>query len=91
MSCRCLRGWVVANNWWERSPSLSNITNFTNVNLNGNTGNNNNASNVNGVVPCFFLVIVTTYKGEINYSSGEGEYNHQNIYIYILQILRHLI
>jgi hypothetical protein len=51
---------MTANNWWERSPNLSNTTNFMNVNNNGNPNNNNNASNVNGVVPGFFNEKVTT-------------------------------
>lgn len=42
---------------------MSNSTNFMNVNNNGNAGNNNNASNVNGVVPGFSAVIVTTTRG----------------------------
>lgn len=45
--------------YWERSPSLSNTTNFMNVNTNGNPGNNNNASNVNAVVLRFSTVPVT--------------------------------
>ncbi|MGN1157929.1 MAG: DUF6273 domain-containing protein [Agathobacter sp.] len=40
-----------ANNWWERSPNVSNTTNFMNVNNNGNPNNNNNANNTNGVCP----------------------------------------
>lgn len=45
--------WLVASNWWERSPNASNSTNFTNVNTNGNAGNNNNASNTNALCPRF--------------------------------------
>ena len=45
--------------YWERSPSLSNTTNFMNVNTNGNPGNNNNASNVNAAVLRFSTVPVT--------------------------------
>jgi hypothetical protein len=45
--------WYRANNWWERSPNVSNATNFYNVNNNGNPSNNNNANNTNGVVVGF--------------------------------------
>ena len=37
-----------ANNWWLRSPNVTNTTNFWYINNNGNA-NNNNASNTNGV------------------------------------------
>ena len=40
-----------ANNWWLRSATASNTTNFENVNNNGNIPNSNNANNANGV--CF--------------------------------------
>ena len=40
-----------AYNWWERSVSPNNATNFANVNNTGNPNNNNNASNTNGVCP----------------------------------------
>lgn len=57
-------GWMIANNWWSRSPNVSNTTNFGNVNNNGNL-NNNNASNTNGVVFGFSPVTVTMNKGEV--------------------------
>jgi len=40
---------------WERSPSLSNSTNFMNVNSTGYVGSNYSASYVYGVVPSFSL------------------------------------
>ena len=60
-----------ADNWWLRSPSLANTTNFYNVNTNGNI-NNNNASNANGLVPGFFTVAVTS-KGVKTYGRMEKE------------------
>ncbi|MBQ1758349.1 MAG: hypothetical protein IIZ94_01570 [Prevotella sp.] len=73
-------GWCSANNWWERSPNISNSTNFNAVNAYGNINNNNNASNVNGVVPGFSSVTVTTHKGEANkYTEGEGELNRPSV------------
>lgn len=47
-------GWMTANGWWERSPGLSNSTNFMGVNPNGTLGNGN-ASGVGGVVPSFSI------------------------------------
>jgi hypothetical protein len=37
-----------ANNWWLRSPNVSNSTNFRYINSTGNV-NNNNANNTYGV------------------------------------------
>lgn len=39
-----------ANNWWLRSPNVSNSNNFRYINSSGNV-NNNNANNTYGV--CF--------------------------------------
>ncbi len=41
---------ILANNWWARSPNVTNSTNFWNVNTNGGS-NNNNANNANGLAP----------------------------------------
>ena len=41
---------ILANNWWSRSPNVTNATNFWNVNTNGGS-NNNNANNTNGLAP----------------------------------------
>ena len=41
-----------ANNWWLRSPNVSNSTNFRYINSTGNV-NNNNANNSWGVAPGF--------------------------------------
>ena len=54
--------WVRAYTWWERSPNVSNSTNFLNVNNNGNTNNNNGASNTNGVAVGFYEKKVTKTK-----------------------------
>ena len=45
--------------YWLRDASVSNSTNFYNVNNNGNAGNNNN-----GVLPRILSLKVTMYKGE---------------------------
>ena len=46
--------WFAANNYWLRGASVTNSTNFGNVNNNGNANNNgNNANNSNGVCPRF--------------------------------------
>lgn len=42
------------NNWWERSPNVTNGNNFNNVNTTGNPNNNNNANNRNGVCLGFY-------------------------------------
>ena len=47
--------WVRAYTWWERSPNVSNSTNFLNV-------NNNGASNANGVAVGFYEKKVTKTK-----------------------------
>jgi hypothetical protein len=45
---------VIADYWWERSPSLSYTTAFMLVDRYGGLGYNN-ASGVGGVVPCFSI------------------------------------
>ena len=46
-------GWMTANTWWERSPSLSYTTTFLHVHYTGNQNTNYYASSVYGVVPGF--------------------------------------
>ncbi len=48
-----------ANNWWLRSPNVSNSTNFRNFNSTGNV-NNNNANNTRGVSFGFCNTIYST-------------------------------
>ena len=48
-----------ANNWWLRSPNVSNTTNFRNFNSTGNV-NNNNASTTRGVSFGFCNTIYST-------------------------------
>ena len=43
-------GWVVASNWWERSPYLSSSANFMFVSTNGSPSYNYNANSAIGVV-----------------------------------------
>lgn len=50
--------WIASSNFWLRGATVTNSTNFCNVNNNGgvNTGNNNNnATNSYGVCPRFSL------------------------------------
>lgn len=49
--------WIASSNFWLRGATVTNSTNFCNVNTNGgvNTGNNNNATNSYGVCPRFSL------------------------------------
>ena len=49
------RGTGSANNWWLRSATASNTTNFEYVNYNGYIPYSNNASNTYGV--CFGFCI----------------------------------
>lgn len=60
MVARCFR---LCRWYWLRDASVSNSTNFYNVNNNGNVGNNN-ATNNNGVLPRILSLKVTMYKGE---------------------------
>lgn len=46
-------GWFIADYWWERSPYLSNSTNFMYVYYYGFAGYYYNASSTYGVVPSF--------------------------------------
>ena len=50
---------VVACNWWLRSPYYNNSNNFCYVNNNGNS-NNNNANNSNGVAFGFCTIMSDT-------------------------------
>lgn len=47
--------WLRAQYWWERSPIVSNSTNFYSVNNYGNPYNSTNAYNACAVVPCFSI------------------------------------
>ena len=47
--------WLVASNWWERSPSASNSTSFTTVSASGYAGYNNYASNTYALCPSVSL------------------------------------
>lgn len=48
-----------ANNWWLRSPNVSNSNNFRYINSTGNV-NNNNANNTRGVSFGFCNTIYST-------------------------------
>ena len=61
MVARCFR---LCRWYWLRDASVSNSTNFNNVNNTGWAGNNNNATNNNGVLPRILSLVVTVHKGE---------------------------
>lgn len=68
---------VVASNWWLRSPYYNNSNNFCYVNNNGNS-NNNNANNTNGVAFGFCTImpdtVIPIFRNEIS-ASTKGAYD----------------
>ena len=48
-------GWIIASNWWERSPYASYSTGFMDVSGSGYANYSHTASYVNGVCPCFSI------------------------------------